>query len=183
MERYFTYSKEGHSFIIKSILNEPVIKTDKRKDSNKLGNNRKDFKEFVIPMELENKKGVYKITQGNNIYIGSTFREKGFRERFRGHLYKTNEMITRDMLLKGGKFEAIWICDDNLKDEYIVRNVEEYIIRYYKENTSLNVVNRKDKAHLARGSKNNTNTNTKPKNKKKLNESNIEFKERKKKGV
>lgn len=201
IERYMRLTKEKYSFIVEEIYAEPIPKVDGRKNPiRRTTNNRRSFKQFKIPVELENKKGVYKITQGNDIYIGSTFGKKGFRARFRCHLYKNNKTITRNMLLKGGKFESIWMCDDNLEDEYIVREMEEYIINYFKENTTLNVVNNRDKTYITRQTPN-TNKN-KPDKKEKystikirakledyariiqvLNENNIEFTEHKKKGV
>ena len=199
IERYMRLTKEKYSFIVEEIYAEPIPKVDGRKNPiRRTANNRRNFKQFKIPIELENKKGVYKITQGNYIYIGSTFRDEGFRARFRGHLYKTNKTITRDMLLKGGKFESIWMCDDNLEDEYIVREIEEYFIKYFKEKTNLNVVNSKDKTYITRQT---PNTNKyKPDKKVRystikikledyskviqiLKENNIEFIEHKKKGV
>ena len=151
MGRYFDYKKDGISFIIQEIHSTPSKRVDRRKETNKYGNNRKEFKQFKIPLELENRRGVYKITQGKNIYIGSTFRNKGFRARFRQHLYKTNKTYTRDMLLKGGKFEILWMCPENLEDEYVVRKIEEDFIKYFKENTTLNVMNKKEDTNIARG--------------------------------
>ena len=144
-KRYVKYKKEGNAFLITEILPTPEMRVDGRILANKLGNNRKDFEQFKIPIELENRSGVYKITQGNKIYIGSTFREKGFRARFRQHRYKANKTITRPMLLNGGIFEILWMCHENLEDEYIVRHMEEFLIKLYKDESYYNVVNSRDK--------------------------------------
>ena len=149
--RYCDYRRDGYVFIIDKIHPTPPKKIDKRKDPNKISNNRKEFKQFKIPLKLENRRGVYKITQGKNIYIGSTFCEDGFRGRFRQHLSKDNKTYTRNMLLKGGKFEILWMCPENLEDEYVVRKIEEDFIKYFKENTTLNVMNKKEDTNIARG--------------------------------
>lgn len=149
--RYFNYEKQGHAFIITEILNKPKPKIDKRKDPKREPHNRKSFKQFKISKEYEMRNGVYKITHEERIYIGSTFRDEGFRARFRQHLYKTNKTYTRDMLLKGGKFEILWMCPENLEDEYVVRKIEEGFIKYFKENTTLNVMNKKEETNIARG--------------------------------
>ena len=153
-KRYVKYKKEGNAFLITEILPTPEARVDRRTLANKLGNNRKDFEQFKIPIEYENRSGVYKITQGNKIYIGSTFREKGFRARFRQHRYKTNETITRLMLLNGGTFEILWMCEENLLDEYVVRKIEEFLIKLYKENPDYNVVNSKGKTWMLSNKRN-----------------------------
>ena len=66
------------------------------------------------------------------------------------------------MLLNGGTFEILWMCEENLLDEYVVRKVEEELIRYYKENTTYDVVNGRDTTYVSRG-KSKGSKNKKPK--------------------
>ena len=37
------------------------------------------------------------------------------------------------MLESGGEFKILWMCEPELKDEYIVRQLEEFLINYFKE--------------------------------------------------
>lgn len=149
LERYIKYEKDGNAFIIKDVHSEPKHKVNKRPSYIGAKNpNRKDFGEFKIPEKLERRNGIYKIIYKNDIYIGSTLQENGFRNRFLQHRHKNNTTYTRTMLLNGGKFEILWMCEENLEDEYIVRTLEEYFIRYYKENSSYNVINTKNVTNL-----------------------------------
>ena len=145
LDRFVKYRKEGFAFIIQEIYSEPKEKVDKRKDPNKIGNNRKEFKEFKIKREFENRNGVYIAKKRDKVYIGSTFSEHGFRGRFLQHR-KANEKVWK--LVKGyGTFKALWICPENLEDEYIVRHMEAFLIKQYKDNPEYTVINSKDETN------------------------------------
>lgn len=151
--RYCKYKKVGNAFIIEEILPTPEKRIDKRKDPNKIGNNRKEYKSFKIPMKYEKRNGVYIIENKNEVYIGSAFQDNGFRARFRAHADKRNKTYTRKMLENGGEFKILWMCESELKDEYIVRQLEEFLINYFKENTTYKVINKRMTTHCLNNKK------------------------------
>ena len=135
-KRFFDFTKEKQKFIIIKIFANP-----KPKIHNKNNNNRKNFTQFEIPRYNENKTGVYSITLDNNIYIGSTV--KGFRERFREHIYKNNPLThTYEMMQNGGIFKTLWIARDGT-EESIIRQKEKDYIEYYIGLSEWNVINLK----------------------------------------
>jgi len=97
--------------------------------------------QFEIPRYNENKTGVYSITLDNNIYIGSTV--KGFRERFREHIYKNNPLThTYEMMQNGGIFKTLWIAKDGT-EELTIRQKEKEYIECYIGLSEWNVINLK----------------------------------------
>jgi len=135
LERYFNFHKQGNKFVFTETYLEPKEKVDGRKNTK--GNNRKEFSNFLISEEDENKIGVYKIVLDNNIYIGSTIKE--FRERFREHGYKNNPLPTYEMLQNGATFEIVEICDG--LNEIEIRNLENSYIQQYKKDKHWNLIN------------------------------------------
>lgn len=144
MNRYFRHHKEGNKFIIDEIYELPKDKIDGRKNNIGKGNNKGKFKEcknFLVNKDNYNKTGVYKITLDNDIYIGSTI--AGFRKRFQGHTYDDNKLPTKEMLKNGGEFKVLWIANNNESEKFI-RDMENYYIKYYRNETDYNVINSND---------------------------------------
>ena len=137
--RFFKWHNDGQKYIIDEIYKIPINKIDNRKFTK--GNRRKEFSNFLIPQEDENKIGIYKIILEDNIYIGST--TTSFRERFRGHRSKNSYMFyTYDMLDNGATFDVIEFCDG--LSEIEIRNLENKYIRQYREDEDWNLINSRD---------------------------------------
>ena len=135
ISRYVKLKKDKQQFTVVEIYKEPLPKIDGREN----GNNRKEYKQFKISIENENKAGVYSIILNNDIYIGST--ANSFRERFKEHTYKSNPLKhTYDMIHNGGIFEVIWIAEEGM-DELTIRQKEKEYIQYYKTLADWNVIN------------------------------------------
>ena len=131
-KRHFNFERENFKYIITEVYNEPILNIN-------LGNNRKDYKQFKIPLEDENKCGVYSITLNNDIYVGSTI--NNFRERFREHTYKNNPLKhTYDMIHNGGIFKTLWIAEEGTS-EFIIRTKEREYIKYYEVLSNWNLIN------------------------------------------
>lgn len=77
-----------------------------------------------MPEEDYSKSGVYQITQGNKIYIGST--TVSFRKRITGHR-KGVDSDAKAMIKNGGVMKPLWVTSDDDKDSKI-REVEMYYI-------------------------------------------------------
>lgn len=88
-----------------------------------------------------NKNGIYAIVLDNNIYIGSTIRVGGFKERLRKHLLGEQEH-TKQLLDNGGKFQILLVSE--IEDEYIIREIEQTYIDYFANNNDWNIVNRRE---------------------------------------
>ena len=140
LERYFNFHKQGNKFVFTETYSEPKEKVDGRKYTK--GNNRKEYSQFLIPREDENKIGIYKIVLDDNIYIGSTI--DGFRNRFRNHNneYSNNIPFTFDMLNDGATFEIIEICEGLQESQ--IRNIENKYIQQYREDKDWNLINSND---------------------------------------
>lgn len=130
-KRYFNYEKIGNGFLIKEIYEDPIPKP------RRLGSRRKDFPGFVIPYEKENSIGVYKITLGADIYVGST--TVGFRARYRQHRTDDTIQASHFMVNNGGEFDALEYMDGCSEEE--IRKREEYYIKLYRHKNAYNVVN------------------------------------------
>ena len=132
---YVDYEKQGQKFIIKEIYAFPKEKEDGRRSRTEIY----EDEQFNVCVGQGNFVGVYKITLGNQIYIGST--NQGFRRRFTQHKRDTNPLITRELLKNGGIFEIIEICNGmELKE---IRNIEAKYIRQYRQDPNWDCVNDK----------------------------------------
>jgi len=140
MEKYFKYHKEGNKFIIDEIYSE--LKNYTKRENRGGSHNRKEFPNFLISKEDENKIGIYKIVINNNIYIGSTI--KSFRIRFLKHNNEKHNTIpfTSNMLKEGAIFDLLEICEDMTEPQ--IRELENKYIKEYKENNDWNLVNSRD---------------------------------------
>ena len=155
-ERYFEFHKEGNKIVIDNIFSEEKEKIDMRKsdfisetDKRHNGNNSKKYKEykqFKIKKDKYNNIGIYCITNGMDIYIGSTV--SSFRNRFQEHLYGYIDYMkhTHDLLNNGGEFHLLYDMT-NIKDETLIRMVENEYIQYFKEYTDFNVINHMNEAN------------------------------------
>ena len=136
---YFDWERSGQKYIITTIYEVPLEKEDKRK----FGNNRGHYFEcesYKVNKDLSMRKGVYKIQQGMNIYIGSTI--ESFRGRFRKHYEMGTCMpYTREMLLNGGEYSVLWVAPENATESEI-RRKEQFFIREYARNNEYHLVNR-----------------------------------------
>ena len=134
-QQYFEWEKQGYKFVITEIYEEPILKPIK------LSANRKEFKQFKVSLENEQKTGVYSITLNNDIYIGST--TNSFRMRFKQHRGKENQkqlLHTYNMINNGGTFQIIWIAEEGT-EEAIIRQKEKEYIQYYKTLGDWNIIN------------------------------------------
>ncbi|MGL5327748.1 MAG: GIY-YIG nuclease family protein [Peptostreptococcaceae bacterium] len=140
-ERFFCFHKEGIKFIIDDIYESPKNKPKLNQNRFGRGNhNWTEYENFKIPYSMRNNYGVYKITNGDNIYIGST--KVGFRKRFMQHrkCKDTNMKHVKDLLLSGGDFEILFDMTDVI-DIDLIRMVEDYFIKYFMYNKKYNCVN------------------------------------------
>ena len=139
-QRYFSFEKSGHKFIIIDVYDIPKNKIDKRKGRRKYTTYKHpDLGKCNITVMQEKLKGVYKIQLNNQVYIGSTI--VGFRIRYRQHCtnYKHLSTHTHDLLEKGASFDIVWIADEN-DSEATVREMEYAYIKYYA-NKGYNMLN------------------------------------------
>ena len=139
--RFFNWKRQGYKFIITEIYNEPKPKIDGRgKNPNSHHNQKMHKKHSGYKVSIENSKsiGVYKISLGNKIYIGST--TIGFRQRFLQHLYRDNTQPTREMLKNGAKFEVLEIMDGATEEE-IRKRETDYVLHYRKNPQKYVLVN------------------------------------------
>jgi len=58
-KRFFDWTREGQKYIIINVHNNQLPKDDKRYDGNNK-NNRKEYEQFQISIEDDQKKGVYR---------------------------------------------------------------------------------------------------------------------------
>ena len=150
LSRFCEYHKEGQKIIIDKVFNKIKEKIDMRKsdyisetDKRHNGNNSikyKKYEQLKINKDVYNNIGVYYITNGIDIYIGST--TKSFRERFKEHLYGSLEYMkhTHYLLHNGGKFNILYDMT-NIQDIDLIRMIENEYIQYFKEYTDFNVIN------------------------------------------
>lgn len=136
-ESLCSYHKDGFKFIIDEIYDNPKPLVDGR-----VGYSVERLIEYGN-LKIDNifykSTGVYKISLGNKIYIGSTI--VGFRDRFLGHYYGQDESMqhTYELIQNGGVFEIL----ENMtgeREEVIRRRENEYIEEYQK-NDSWEVIN------------------------------------------
>ena len=155
-ERYFEFHKEGNKIVIDNIFSEEKEKIDMRKseyisetDKRHNGNNTfyfKNYYQFKVSKSEWHNIGIYYITNGKDIYIGSTI--AGFRERFQQHYYGTFKRMqhTYDLLQNNGEFHILYDMT-GVKDIPLVRMVENEYIQYFKEYTDFNVINHMNEAN------------------------------------
>ena len=141
----YQLEKQGRGYLVLNKYEQRKItknENDRRKNNGRNNTRkRKEFSNFLISRENENKIGVYKIVLDDNIYIGSTI--NGFRERFKGHRYKNKLMLhTYEMLDNGATFKVIEFCDG--LPEIEIRDLENKYIKQYKEDDDWNLVNSRD---------------------------------------
>lgn len=140
-DRYFEYHKDGNKFIIDEIYSECKVKDDNRS----YGNNRKRkrFNRLKMNRQEQDSKGIYAIyDKNNNIYVGSTIQT--YRDRFHQHKSKSNTLPTYEMLSTSGNNAVmipLFIMND-IKDEELIRMVENEFIKYYIMQPDWNVINR-----------------------------------------
>ena len=154
-ERYFEFHKEGNKIVIDNIFSEEKEQIDMRKsdyisetDKRHNGNNTfylKNYYQFKVSKSEWHNIGIYYITNGKDIYIGSTI--AGFRKRFQQHYYGIFECMqhTYNLLHNGGTFNILYDMT-GVKDIPLVRMVENEYIQYFKEYTDFNVINHMNEA-------------------------------------
>ena len=125
------YHKSGHLFVIDEVYENKLERIKSRKQYEGLNITRDEY---------ENN-GVYKITLGNNIYIGSTI--AGFRKRFLIHYHGNDEIMehTYKLIKDGGVFEILE--DMTGCDEKTIREREIEYIKQYSNDDKWIVINRK----------------------------------------
>lgn len=122
-----TGKKLSNRIFIHEVYDEPREVVDLRKGST----NYIDFPNFKIPREQSKDIGVYKITLGNTIYIGST--RRGFRKRYLGYIHNRNQMFdVLDLLDNGGVFEIVEVMN-GASNEEIFQRENEYIEQYLND--------------------------------------------------
>lgn len=135
-EEYFSYIKEGHKFIITEVLDMEVEAMPTRGgDTSTL-----ECPNCKIDREDWKSIGVYKITLGDEIYIGSTTR--GFRARYLQHTYDYSESSAKDMLDNGAIFEIVENCNGMSEPE--IRQLEKLVMKKYKATGDWTVLNKKN---------------------------------------
>ena len=141
-ERYFSYKKQGNSFIISNIYPKPLEKVDNRKNNvfsiqAKQEKYCEKYDNFKVPIENCKDMIVYKIVLGNEIYIGSTINPN---RRFREHNknIQSNHNKTHNMLQHGATFELIEVFDN----EKSMREYEAQLIKQYSHDNDWVCVNK-----------------------------------------
>lgn len=157
---YDLVSKEKRGRNNYYVLEEISLEEKQEAIKNSLCESRQELLKS-IPLEYHDSIGVYKITLGNKIYIGSTV--SSFFNRFREHRRNRNKLKTKEMIQNGGVFEILQICDG--MDEPNIRKIENDYIQEYRNNPNYVVINERDAKDY---------TKTKPKKKYK----NIKVKEK-----
>ena len=138
LEAICKYHKEGRKYIIEEIYEEPKKLVDGRKNNGNNGHSTAQyFPNYLVSKEQNESIGIYSITLGNKIYIGST--TAGFRKRFLEHRGKQNPLPTREMLENGAVFEVLQICNGMTENE--IRHIEDNWIEEYRSNPKWIVVN------------------------------------------
>ena len=134
LERYCIYHKEGNKFVVDYVFLEPITTIKEHK--------KKNYPQLKLNKEEWENKGIYAIKLGNQIYIGSTTR--GFKQRFREHLYGTLDSMkhTQELLKQGGEFFILHDMND-IEDIELIRQIEEEYILFYTHETDYDVVNRR----------------------------------------
>ena len=138
---YFDWEKDGNKFVITEIYRKPLNKPDRRHLGNRTGKYTVgNSSTYHVPMNLSDSNGVYKIQNGNDIYIGSTV--VGFRKRYTQHYTNKGGFMphTQKLLINGGIFEILWIAPDNVSEK-IIREKEQIFINQYKNNSKFNLIN------------------------------------------
>lgn len=134
---FVDYEKQGIKYLINEIYAFPKEKEDKRKVKTEK-RFKKHYEQFKVSIEDSFSIGVYKITLGNEIYIGST--TTSFRRRFTQHAHKNNPLAnTKDLLERGATFEILQIC--NGMEENEIRRIENDWIEEFRNNPDWIVVN------------------------------------------
>lgn len=130
--RFFSYEKQGQKFVIRDVYENPLPKPKR------IGNNRNNTPNFLIPYEKENAKGVYKITLGKDIYIGTT--NSGFREKYRCYNRTGDVGMSRvqNMIKNGAEFDVLQYMEDCTSKE--LRDRQYYFAEKYKA-AGYNIVN------------------------------------------
>ena len=132
------YHKEGQKFVIEEIYEEPKEIINNRKNNGNNGHSTAQyFPNYLVSKEQNESVGIYSITLGNKIYIGST--TAGFRKRFLEHRGKQNPLPTIEMLENGAVFEILQICNGMTENE--IRHIENNWIEEYRSNPKWEVVN------------------------------------------
>lgn len=112
---------------------------------------RLKLKSFIVPKELENSSGVYKIQYKNIIYIGQT---NDFYDRFYRH--RQSKSKAYELILKGGTFEIIELVE-NLNER--LKKEKMYIQKYCEDknyvciNSDFNYINPNRKKRTFKGRK------------------------------
>lgn len=88
---------------------------------------------FLVPEELKNSAGIYKIQKDMFIYIGQT---KNFSDRFGRH--RTNKGQTYKLMKSGGKFEILELIDD---EKERLKKETEYI-KYFSSSSDYICLNK-----------------------------------------
>ncbi|WP_252224996.1 MULTISPECIES: hypothetical protein [unclassified Clostridium] len=127
--------KEGRKvyYIIKKIPNfKPILHKFAKKISN-----------LKIPEDKWENTGIYYIILNKDIYIGSTI--NSFRNRCKQHLNGNDPNMTHtyDLLHNDGTFHILYDMT-NIKDEILIRMVEQEYIDYFINYTDFNVINKRE---------------------------------------
>ena len=145
LERYINYHKEGNKFIVDEIYTNVKEKEDLRKynggDRTSFCGEYKHYTEFDVQKELYKGKGIYIITNGLDVYIGSTI--SGFRNRFQQHYRGESKCMkhTYNLLHNGGTFSILHDMSD-VKDVELIRMIESEAIKMYLLDPRYNVINK-----------------------------------------
>lgn len=122
-KKYFDYERKGYKFIIKQIYSTPL----------------KSDVQYLVP-SLYNCKGIYKIQNGDEIYIGAT--DKSFRDSFYYH-YKMKTLVRSNPNKVwyddySDMFTVLYIASGEEDLETIkVKYIEQYKDRFIDVNETL----------------------------------------------
>lgn len=145
LKRFCSFTKEGQKIIINEVYDIPLPENKNMGNTSKF----KIYKNFNVNEESKDNIGVYKITLGNKIYIGST--AVSFRKRFQQHHQGYEKLMrhTYDMLQNGGKFDILHDMT-GIEDIELIRMVEDEYIKEYLLLHQWEVINKELQAKVKR---------------------------------
>lgn len=144
---YIRLEEKGYKLINKIKEGRQVYYiVDKTEKVINLHKTAKQIKEFKVDVDKWNNYGIYYILKDNDIYIGSTIMT--YRKRFLKHYNGSDKEMkyTYDLLHDGGIYNILYDMT-NIKDEPLIRILEQEFINYFKNYTDYNIINKNEETY------------------------------------
>ncbi len=148
IDRYYHFEKTGTKYqFLEKRETSLQQKEDKRYGKHEKTGRQVEYKGYAIPEDKDDSCGVYCITLGNKIYVGST--TTTFRIRYRAYVYKIGQAHVTDLIEAGGQYTIIWEANPT-DDEITIRRMEQIYIDLYKADPRWELINERAEATLTR---------------------------------